>query len=192
MRPQDPSRYTGRIDLPALPPDPLVARRLRAQLPTGCVWLTSPQKRARQSAQLLDGSVQAVEVSDFSDQDLGAWAGQRRNDVHKAHEGLDWSDPVNIVPPGGETFAQVVDRVASGIERLSAHYPDQPLVAVTHAVVVRAAIALALDLPAEEGLRFDIAPASLTHLSWRGPDDLGDGETRAGEWTVHCVNLTVS
>lgn len=189
---QDPGRYTGRLDLPTLPPGAVVARRLSSRLPNGAVWLTSPAQRARASVRALNETANAVPVEDLIDQDLGLWAGRRRTEVHKANPQIDWSNPSTVRPEGGEAFADVVSRVAHAIQRLTLHYPDRPMVAVTHAPVIRAALVLALDLPEETGHLLDVAPFSLTHLSWEGPDEMNpDAPDRQGVWRVHHVNLTV-
>ncbi len=189
---QDPGRYAGRLDLPTGPPDPGAARRLMSQLPQGAVWLTSPLVRARQTVQALDPAANATVVEDLIDQDLGTWAGRRQTEVHKANPQVDWSQPASIVPEGGEGFDAVVVRVAKLIERLTRHYPGRPIVVVSHLTLIRAAMVLALDLPNEGGFQFDLAPLSLTHLSWTGPDELVEhSDERLGEWRVHTVNRVV-
>jgi len=190
---QDPGRYVGRLDLPIVPPDAAHARRLSAKLPQGAVWVTSPLERARSTVAALNPEANAVSVADLSDQDLGAWAGRRRTEVHKANPQIEWTSPAFVQPEGGENFAQVVDRVAALVERLVRHYPGRPLVAVSHVALIRAAIVLALDLPIAAVMQFDIGPLSLTHLSWTGPEELDQNtDERVGTWQVHCINQTSS
>lgn len=190
---QDAGRYAGRLDLPTVPPDAAVARRLNNRLPRGAVWLTSPLARARATVAALDPSANAVSVEEMTDQDLGAWTGRRRAEVHKANPQIDWTAPALVEPEDGEGYSAVVDRTAMLIERLTGHYAGRPLVAVSHSAVIRAAIVLALDLPNEAGHLIDVAPFSLTHLSWTGSDDLSvHSEERIGTWRVHRLNLTVS
>ncbi len=186
---QDPGRYAGRLDLPTGLPDAAQARRLMAHIPQGAVWLTSPLVRARQTVQALDPSANATVVDDLIDQDLGNWAGRRQAEVHKANPQLDWSAPASVVPEGGEGFDAVVTRVATVIERLTQHYPDRPLVVVSHLPLIRAAMVLALDLPNESAFQFEVSPLSLTHLSWTGPVDLSERpDERIGSWRVHTAN----
>ncbi|MAN63104.1 MAG: hypothetical protein CMI60_14290 [Parvibaculum sp.] len=186
---QDPGRYAGRLDLPTVPPDMVMARRLMSQLPQGAVWLTSPLVRARQTVQALDPAANATVVEDLTDQDLGGWAGRRQSEVHKVNPQIDWSEPASIVPEGGEGFDAVVNRVAALIQRLTLHYPDRPLVVVSHLALIRAAMVLALDLPNKGGFQFDVSPHSLTHLSWTGQDDLSEqSDERLGTWRVHTIN----
>lgn len=189
---QDPGRYAGRLDLPMVPPDAAIARRMTAHLPKGAVWLTSPLARARQTVQALDPSANAVSVEDLTDQDLGSWAGRRQTEVHKANPQVDWSAPASIVPEGGESFDAVVTRVAGFMVRMTQHYPDRPLVVVSHLALIRAALVLALDLPNESGFQFEVSPFSLTRLSWTGPEDLtGGSDERIGSWRVHTANRAV-
>lgn len=189
---QDPGRYSGRLDLPTLPPGAVVARRLASRLPNGAVWISSPAQRARASVRALNETANAIHVDDFADQDLGLWAGRRRAEVHKANPQIDWSQPSLVQPEGGESFGDVIERVAGAIQRLTLHYPDRPLIVVTHAPVIRAALVLALDLPEENGHLLDVAPFSLTHLSWEGPDDMeADAADRQGVWRMHHANLTM-
>jgi len=161
------------------------------------VWLTSPLGRARGTVAALDPCANAVRVEEMTDQDLGLWTGRRRAEVHKSNPQVDWLAPALIEPEGGEDFNSVVERAAVFIERLTHHYAGRPLVAVSHCAVIRAAIVLALDLPNEAGPLIDVAPFSLTHLSWSGPE--GEAEKlpqgaaeRIGTWRVHTLNLTVS
>ncbi len=190
---QDPGRYAGHLDLPTVPPDAGAARRLLSHLPQGAVWLTSPLVRARQTVQVLDPAANATVVQDLTDQDLGSWAGRRQSEVHKANPQIDWSMPGSIVPEGGEGFEAVVTRVATLIERLTQHYPDRPLVVVSHLALIRAAIVLALDLPNEGGFQFDASPLSLTHVSWTGPDNLSEkSDERRGTWRLHTINRVLS
>lgn len=190
---QDPGRYAGRLDLPTAPPDAVAARRLMSQLPRGAVWLTSPLARARQTVQALDSAANATVVEDLTDQDLGSWAGRRQSEVHKANPQIDWTRPASVVPEGGERFEHVVTRAAGMIERLTQHYPNRPLVVVSHLALVRAALVLALDIPNEGGFQFDVAPLSLTHLSWTGPDELAErSDDRLGTWRAHTINRVLA
>jgi broad specificity phosphatase PhoE len=188
---QDPGRYVGRLDLPIVPPDRAIARRLKTRLPQGAVWLTSPLERARATVEVLDPSANAVVVADLTDQDLGNWEGRRRTEVHKANPQIEWANPSLVEPEGGEGMRAVVDRTAELIERLVRHYPDRPIVAVSHVALIRAAVLLALDLPIDAATQIDVSPFSLTHLSWSGPNELEkSSDERIGTWHAHSINQT--
>lgn len=135
------------------------ARRLQA-----AAWLTSPALAARQTADAL--GVSAVVDAALRDIDHGAWAGMTFEQVQAADPaGLAaWlADPARGAP-GGEGLAEVRARLADWLQiRAQA---SSPVVAVTHPMVVRAAIAEALHLPSAAALRIDIAPLSATTLSF--------------------------
>jgi alpha-ribazole phosphatase len=65
-------------------------------------------------------------------------------------------------PPGGESFADVVARVREFFGQLMADHAGKTICILSHAGVIRAALAIALDLPLGRGLNFTIAPLSMT------------------------------
>jgi alpha-ribazole phosphatase len=61
-----------------------------------------------------------------------------------------------------------------------------PVVVIAHAGVIRAAVALALELTPVQALRLQIEPLSLTRLCrFQLPDDGED------VWDVRCINQTL-
>jgi alpha-ribazole phosphatase len=72
------------------------------------------------------------------------------------------------VPPGGESFAALVERVKPAILRHTAAYRGRDIVAVAHAGTIRAALAFALGIPPQAALNFAIEPLSLTRIDWLG------------------------
>lgn len=127
------------------------------------VW-TSPATAARETATALGLAATPSEV--LRDIDHGAWTGLSFEAVHACSpDGLAaWLSAPEDGVPNGETFAAVAQRVEPwlrGLERV-----DQPIVAITHASVIRATIATALAIPVAATLRIDIAPLSQTFLSF--------------------------
>ncbi|WP_137803643.1 histidine phosphatase family protein [Caulobacter sp. 3R27C2-B] len=150
------------------------ARRLEAS-----VWLTSPALAAQQTAEAL--GVSAMVDESLRDIDHGSWAGLTFEQVQAADPaGLSaWlADPARGAP-GGEGLAEVRARLADWLE--SQAQGSSPVIAITHPMVIRAAIAEALDMPSAAALRIDIAPLSAAmmsfNLAWRlraiGPYDQG-------------------
>ncbi|MEQ8377244.1 histidine phosphatase family protein [Parvibaculum sp.] len=178
------SRYYGHLDVAPEPVGPALASAIARRLPAVAVWLSSPLTRTKATALALKPGVDPVAVGDFNDQNYGLWQGRSYNDVFAANRTLDWSNPVEIEPPEGETFFDVATRVYEGIHRLTEHYAGHTLVSVAHANVIRSAIALALDIDLGTALRIEVAPLSITRLSHR----LVDG---ASQWSVGCINLEV-
>ncbi|TAN56317.1 MAG: histidine phosphatase family protein, partial [Magnetospirillum sp.] len=81
-------------------------------------------------------------------------------------------------PPGGESFAAMIGRVAGALENLTAAQAGRDILAIVHAGTVRAALATALDISPAQALRFSVHPLSLTRL-----DATSDG------WRVEMVNV---
>lgn len=176
------SRYYGRLDVAAEAVPMAQAAALARHIPDEALWLAGPLGRNRQTALALKAGVDPIAISDFNEQDVGRWQGRTHQDVYAEFAHLDWQNVAELQPPGGESFADHADRVAAGIERLTAHYAGRALVVVAHAGAIRAAIAYAMGLDVAQALRIDIAPVSLTRLTHRLIDD-------EAQWSIGCVNL---
>ena len=162
------------IDAPADVGDRAALARLRLRLPNPHVAVSSPARRARETAAAL--GLVARPDSAFSEQDFGRWTGRTHDDIRRESEAAYdafWSAPASSKPPDGESFIDQIARVRDGIAAL----PAGDVVIVAHAGTVRAALAVALDLAPDHALRFVIDPLSLTRL-----DRLDDG------WRVVAVN----
>ena len=93
-----------------------------------------------------------------------------------------WLAPAHEVPPGGESFVALTQRVHTAILRLSESHRGRDILAVTHGGTIRAALALALNLAPETALSFSIDNLSLTRI-----DHIpGPGGSRL--WRVATVN----
>lgn len=149
-------------------------QRLRAQLPSPHLAITSPALRTRETAAAL--GLVADQDASFGEQDFGRWTGLTHEQIRRreaaAYDAF-WRAPADNRPPDGESFRQQIARVAVGIERL----PAGDVILVVHAGTIRAALALALGLPPDHALRFVIDPLSLTRV-----DRIGDA------WRVVAVN----
>lgn len=157
------------------------ASALSAILPDDAVWLTSPLRRTRQTARALRPGVAPLTEPALAEQDFGDWEG-RSHDAIAADDpdaaARFWQDPALNAPPGGESFATVMERVAEVLRQRTAAHNGRDLIAVIHGGSIRAALALALDLTPRSALRLRVDHWSLTRL-----DHHGDGA-----WSVGCVN----
>jgi broad specificity phosphatase PhoE len=134
---------------------------LRLPRPTPRTIVTSPMAAAQQTADLLGVAAQ-VEPA-LRDIDHGDWAGRSFADIHTRDPGAfaRWlADPAPGAP-GGETMAVLLSRVGVWMDGI-----DGDVLAITHPMVIRAAIGVALDLPQQALLRIDIAPLSSVTLSF--------------------------
>jgi broad specificity phosphatase PhoE len=127
-------------------------------------FLCGPELRTRQTAELFSNS--AVKVEALRDCDFGYWSGVRINDLqHSEPESLQaWLADPKSAPHGGESLAQVVERVATWLESLQA--APGHVVAVTHPFVIRAALAHVLQSPAFNLI--DVEPLSAIELRFNG------------------------
>jgi len=121
----------------------------------------SPAAAAGETAALI-GVAAEVDPA-LRDIDAGDWTGR----------GLDALDPAALAAwlaapeagaPGGETMAAVRDRVGAWLDALG----EERVLAISHAAVLRAAIAHALDVPVAATMAIDIAPLSVVVLSRHG------------------------
>lgn len=177
-------RLYGRSDVAVDLSDTDSLAALAAALPARAIWLASPLQRASGTAAALmaAGGRKDTEIHaepDFMEQDFGAWEGGLYDEIDAEF----WDDPAGNRPPGGESFVDVVARVAAAIERWNGTARGRHIVAVAHAGVVRAALAHALGGAAAEALRFAVDPLSLTRLEHR----VEKSGTRTA-WSVIRVN----
>ena len=166
-------RCYGRRRDPALSPlGRGEASALRARLPERCRAVRSPARRAAQTAELL-GLGDARVDDRLSERDFGEWEGRAWEDIWAETPASVATDPAAYathVPPGGESLAQVTDRVLEALDALVGAGTGEPLVVITHGGPVRVAVAHALGLDAPAMLRLRPSTGSLTSLT-RWPDD---------------------
>jgi broad specificity phosphatase PhoE len=122
-----------------------------------------PERRARQSAQLL--GLQAITEPRLADLDCGGWRGQALDAVDPG-EFRQWLTEPDSAPHGGESIVGLIDRVRGWLESLT----DNTLrtVAVTHPAVIRSAVVVALNATPASFWRLDVKPVSPVALHFRG------------------------
>ena len=186
-------RLYGQTDLSADTSERARFEALARVLPSGAAWLASALRRTHETAAaIVDATADpghetprwAVEP-DLGEQDFGAWQGLTWDELAAHRGGLAhkyWVAPADFVPPGGESFAQLVERVTPVIDRRTARHEGGDIVAVAHGGSIRAALALALGLAPERALAFSIDNLSITRI------DRVDGPAAGGAWRVVAVN----
>jgi broad specificity phosphatase PhoE len=147
---------------------------------------SSPQQRARETVAPLAArlALPVETANEFDEIDFGDWTGLRFTQLENADAALwrRWVEQRSIAqPPGGEPFAQVAQRVMTGLQRLRELHPAATVLVLSHGDVIKAALACSLGLSLDHLERFDIAPASMSVLS------------AAGEgWKVHALNQVLT
>jgi alpha-ribazole phosphatase len=182
-------RVTGQLDLEADCSDHELIARVAVRLPQHPIWMSSQLRRARQTLDVLHKACgitgAGVEVErDVVEQDFGDWQGKTYAELEVSDADRYkkfWIAPGTTRPPGGESFADVMMRVARAVERRSAAHPDADIVVVGHGGSIRAAVAQALGLGPARALALQIDPLSLTRL-----DRIADAS--GVSWSIGCVN----
>ncbi|AKM03059.1 MULTISPECIES: histidine phosphatase family protein [Burkholderia cepacia complex] len=125
----------------------------------GALVLCSPACCARQTADAL--GLRADIDDALRDIDYGNWRGKRLHDLARdLPDELDaWIGDPSASPHGGESFDAAMHRVAAWLNALR-HGRD--IVAITHAAIVRAAVAHVLRMDSNAAPRIDVAPLSCT------------------------------
>lgn len=129
------------------------------------VLLTAPELRARQTA---DGLGWPSRLDDgLRDCDLGRWQGLTLKQLEEQEpEALArWLDDPHAAPHGGESIGQLCERVAGWMDGLTTPGRCQ---AVTHPLVIRAALIHVLGAPLEAFHRIDVPPLSAVQFSRYG------------------------
>jgi broad specificity phosphatase PhoE/ribonuclease HI len=155
-------RYSGRDDVPLSPAGEdqakAAAERIAALLARSAngspVVVTSPLARCRRTASVIAERI-GVSVNvedDLTECDFGAWEGLTFAEVRQVWPvELDaWLASPQVAPPGGESFAQVADRVRPVIARLVDAYAGRVVVVVTHVTPIKLVLRDALQ--ATDGL----------------------------------------
>ncbi len=165
----------GTMDV-ALCPDSLVAqapmyRALAAHLPRPATWVVTPLSRTRRTAEALMAAgypaTPLLVEPDLVEQHLGEWQGLAHAELPPlltlpAHPF--WPLSGTERPPGGESMAEVITRVGPVMERLAVSYDGQDVVVVSHGGAIRAAVAHALGITADNALHLSVQNISLTRM----------------------------
>ena len=162
---------------------------LAAALPHEAVYLTSSRGR---TVKTLEAVAQAggfptpafTQDSAFDEQNFGEWEGLTWDELYaNGRSHTFWLAPAHERPPGGESFEDVMARVAGGLKAQTAEHAGQNIVLFAHGGTIRAALAHALGLDGETALQFSIDNCSLTRLTHLTLPEGGES------WHVAHVNL---
>ena len=173
----------------SLCPDALVAdvpmyQALAHRLPRPATWCCTPLSRTRRTAEAIFGAGyprQELHVlPGLIEQNLGRYQGLPHAELPPlltapAHPF--WPLAGTERPPGGESVAEMLVRVADALDDVVAGHEDGDVVIVSHGGAIRAAVAHALRLEADQALHLSVQNLSLTRL-----------ERLAEGWRVICVN----
>ncbi len=161
---------------------------LARTLPKPAIWFVTPLMRTLHTAQAIQAggygeTVLNVETG-LIEQNMGVWQGLPHGDLpqHLAQPAHPfWPLAGSERPPGGESMQDTILRVGAAMERLAREHDGRDVVIVSHGGAIRAALAHALGIAADNALHMSIQNISLTKM-----DRLAEG------WRVNTVNNLVN
>jgi broad specificity phosphatase PhoE len=159
-------------------------RAIARSLPRPAIWVVTPLSRTRRTAEAIMaagyvGPELIVELG-LIEQNLGEWQGLPHAELParlQAPAHPFWPHAGTEKPPGGESTVEVISRVGAAMERLARTHAGRDIVVVSHGGAIRAAVAHALGIGADNALHLSIQNLSLTRM-----------ERHAEGWRVVCVN----
>ncbi|WP_376096376.1 histidine phosphatase family protein [Roseomonas sp. CCTCC AB2023176] len=178
----------GAMDVPlcalALAEEVAAHAWLADRLPQPARWYCTPLMRTKATAAAIFAAgypeAELTPLDGFVEQRLGEWEGLAHDAFIRmltlpAHPF--WMHGADEKPPGGESFRDVMDRVAPAMQRIVDENPDGDAIVVAHGGSIRAAIACAMELSPFQAFQFSVKNLSHTRL-----------EAEGGHWRVITIN----
>ena len=142
------------------------------------VVVSSPVRRTLESAEIIGevlGHPLEVEAG-FAEMEFGAWDGLTFAEVAERHKDeLDsWLGSLDHAPGGGESFRSVEKRVLAARDRVIAEHKGKTIVVVSHVTPIKTLVAHALEAPLLSVYRMELAPASVSVLTYFDGGPKGD------------------
>jgi probable phosphoglycerate mutase len=132
--------------------------------------VTSPVRRTLESAEIVgDVLGHPLEVEDgFAEMEFGAWDGLTFAEVAEQYQDeMDlWLGSLDHAPGGGESFRAVEKRVLAARDRVISDHTGKTVVVVSHVTPIKTLVAHALDAPLLSVYRMELAPASVSVLTY--------------------------
>jgi probable phosphoglycerate mutase len=134
------------------------------------VIVSSPLRRTQQTAAAVAAEL-GLEVSvddGFAETDFGEWEGATFGEINKQSPDAlrAWLDDPRTPPPGGESMASTVKRVAAARDRVVSTYPGKTVLVVSHVTPIKSMLRDAIGAPIEAVYRLHLDPASLSIIDW--------------------------
>jgi probable phosphoglycerate mutase len=141
---------------------------------------SSPVRRARETADAIARRRRGLVVmqeSALQEIDFGEWTGRSFLELSGDPQWNRWNSARAVSrAPGGESMAAAQQRIRAHIEQAAERWGSATVAMVSHADIIRAAVAWVLDLSLDAILRFVVSPGSVTRL-------------RVGKWGAELQSL---
>jgi probable phosphoglycerate mutase len=161
--------------------DPGLAEEGRNQVRATADWLSplaeeidivvsSPVRRTRESAEIVGARLgKEIRIEDgLAEMEFGSWDGLTFAELRERHpDELDaWLGSMDEPAGGGESFRVVERRVLASLDRLLEEYAGRTVLVVSHVTPIKVLVTRALGAPLESVHRMEMAPASVSVLSF--------------------------
>ena len=157
---------------------------LAKRLPRPAAWKVTPLSRTRRTAEAIFAAgyprTEPQLEPRLIEQSLGEWQGLPHAELPARltlPKHAFWPLAGHERPPGGETLAEVIERVGAALEDLATRHKDEDVIIVSHGGAIRAVVAYCLQIGPDNALHLTIQNLSLTRI-----ERLPEG------WRVVCVN----
>ena len=152
----------GRMDLPLDEVGREQARKIAVALASVDVVISSPLRRAVETAEALG---KKIEIDDrWIEMDFGDLDGQRRQDIDPAIW-IRLQRDVHYQPEGGESLANMMLRVTPALDELLARSEHETIAVFSHVMPIKAAFSHVLHIGMETAPRTYLDQASLTRMT---------------------------
>jgi probable phosphoglycerate mutase len=165
-------RYSGRNDLPlsASGRAEAEAAAVRSKELGIDVIVASPLRRTRETAEVV-AAVLGLPVQyddDLVELDFGDFEGLTAEEAREKHPlaARRFADDISVAAPGGESIADVSDRVARARARILRGHAGRTVLVVSHVTPIKLLLAAALDVDEDVVHRVFLDAASLCAVTW--------------------------
>jgi broad specificity phosphatase PhoE len=143
-----------------------LARRLQGA--TLDAVYTSPLRRAVETARAVAAAqdLNPVEVADLREIDFGEAEGLPFEELPLELRSALLERPTEMRFPGGETYAELQQRVTRALDDIVAAHPAKTVGVISHAGSIRAALAAWLAMPDDRAFRLDQRPGAVNVVDW--------------------------
>jgi ribonuclease H / adenosylcobalamin/alpha-ribazole phosphatase len=165
-------RYAGRSDVPLTDAGVSQAAAAAKRLVSAGidVIVASPLQRTVQTAEQVAAvtGLPVVTEDGFRETDFGAWEGLTFAEVRERwpSEMTAWLADPEVAPPGGESFAEVSERVTAARQRVLAGRTGQRVLIVSHVTPIKTLVAAAVLAPPAALYRMHLDVAALCEIDW--------------------------
>jgi probable phosphoglycerate mutase len=148
----------------------LAAEWLEPLAGRAAVVVASPVRRTRESAEIVAETLGLPLETEpgLAEMEFGHWDGLTFAEVAERfpEELARWRGSLDAAPEGGESFRVVEKRVLDALARLRERYAGRTVVVVSHVTPIKTIVSHVVDAPLESVFRMELAPASLSVVSF--------------------------